>query len=659
MEPQTPSAAGRTPLGPSESAAARAALDRILASPGFGSGTRRSQLLKYLVEQWLNGESDHITEYGLGLDVFGRPASFDPRIDSIVRTEVSRLRVKLREYYQDAGRGDPVVIEIPQRSYAPAMSIRREERVGETSAPAGILAADPNGGYKGYAADAPAPAASVPVMFEAERGRKGPVRSVWRAAALWTVAGIASVGAIVLAISARGHSSPPVTSVVVLPFQDYSPGRDAEYLADGVTEELTNQLAQDRDLRVVARTSASVFKNKGVDVREIGKRLNVGAALEGSLAKDGDSLRVTAQLNRTSDGYHLWSRSYVAEFSDLGKVQAEIGSAVESAVTGRGAPKEEAAPDPEAHDYFLQGSFQLARQTPESLDRSLELFQKAADKDPGYVDAWRGIARAEISRIHYTVEAPRPAFERARRALERALDIRPGDPETLGQLADIDYVYYWDWPRAEKEFQQAVQGGARAPTYSYYGWALATRGRFDEARKQFELAQDLDPLGAGPRFNRALALLLERRFGEARRIFQESIEAGISPLDAHLMLGVTAVYEHNCAEAGTQFDWFAKHLQAPVADFGLALGAACAGNRTQAADYIARAESGGGKGFVSPYQLAMAQASVGNADAAFGDLEKSADAREGQIFYIKYDPIFDGIRKDPRMDALCKRIGLE
>ncbi len=645
-------------------------MERILASRGFGSGTRRSQLLKYLVEQVLNGGSEHITEYGLGLDVFGRPASFDPRMDSIVRTEVSRLRVKLREYYQDAGRDDPVVIEVPQRSYTPAISMREAASGG---GPAGAAAPGPipnpaatfraPGIGEGLAAhvDGAAVEASGAVRegLAVEGRRNGPARGMWRAAGLWSLAGIAVGTAIVLALSTRGHSSPPVTSVVVLPFQDYSPGRDAEYLAAGVTEELTNQLAQDRALRVVARTSAWVFKDKGVDVREIGKRLNVGAALEGSLAKDGNSLRITAQLNRTSDGYHLWSRSYVAQFSDLGKVQAEIGSAVESAVTGRGAPAEEAAPDPEAHDYFLQGSFQLARQTPESLDKSLELFQKAADKDPGYVAAWRGIARAEISRIHFTVEAPKPAFERARQALQRALEIRPGDAETLGQLADIDYVYYWDWPRAEKEFQQAVERGARAPTYSYYGWSLATRGRFDEAWKQFELAQDLDPLGAGPRFNRALALLLDRRFDEARRIFQESIDSNISPLDAHLMLGVTAVYEHNCAEAATQFEWFAKRLQAPIANFGLALGAACAGNNPQAAEYIARAESGAGKGFVSPYQMAMAHAAVGNADAAFADLQKSADAREGQIFYIKYDPIFDGIRKDRRMNEIEKRIGLE
>ena len=649
MEKQSQSSEGWIATGPLHAAppdsprlespspeAVEKAVRRILSSPGFASAPRRSQLFTHLVERQLAGTAGSITEYALGVDIFGRPPSFDPRLDSIVRTEVSRLRARLREYYDGPGKTDPVRIEIPPRGYAPSIAAVREATV---------------------AAPAPPPAA------EAAPPQPPPPRSRRVAAIVLALAGAAGLIGVVLMARAR-IAGAGLASIVVLPFQDYSPARDAAYLADGITEELTNELAQDRELRVVARTSALVFKNRGVDVREIGRRLNVGAALEGSLSKDGDAVRVTAQLNRTSDGYHLWSHSYVTPYRDVATVQAQITQAVRAAVLKRepGAEAPKAAVNPEAHELYLEANYQLSRQTPESLAGGLELFQRAVSIDASYVDAYRGIARAEIARIHFTAEAPKPAFERAHAALMKALEIRPGDAESLGQLADVDYVYYWDWPRAEREFRLASEHGAQATTHSYYGWSLATRGRFEEARKQFEIAQDLDPLGAGPRFNQAMSFLLERRFEDARRVLQESIDENRSPLDAHLMLGVTAMYQRNCAEANRQFQWFADHFPrsggpSPVTSFGLALGAACNGNVNEARQFIAKAQTGGG-GFASPYQLAMAHAAVGDADAAMADLKRSADAREGQIFYIKYDPAFDGIRGDRRFKNLMQEIGL-
>jgi serine/threonine-protein kinase len=621
MAEQTQSGSDWTGLSAAEQAAIQTALDGILASPGFASAGRRSRLLRYLVEHAMAGQGEQVTEYGIGLDVFDRPASFEPRMDSIVRTETSRLRQKLSEYYRTQGQAETIVIELPQRSYVPVLT-RREIAAPKTAA---------------------------------EAGRPKASRRLWRAAALAAVAGIA---ALLIAIRNRPATT-PLTSLVVLPFENYSPNRDAEYVADGVTEELTNELAQRRDLRVVARTSAFAFKGKGVDVREIGRKLNCGAALEGSLSKTGDVVRLTAQLNRTSDGYHLWSHTFEAPYEEIAGVQAQITQSVETALLKKPAASSAAAgsANPEAHDLYLQASYQLSKQTPESLAKSLQLFQQAADKDPAYGNAYRGIARAEIGLIHFTAEAPLPAFGRARRALEKALANNPDDGEALGQLADIDYVYGWDWPRAEGEFRLALEHGGQYNTHSYYGWCLATRGRFAEAHRQLELAQDLSPLG--PRFNRAMAYLLEHRFEDAKRIWHESIEANTSVLDSHLMLGVAAMYQKDCREANAQFDWFAKQYPSPVADFGLAFGAACEGHADQARQYIARAKAEKGPGFASPYQAAMARAWVGDTDAAFEELEKAAEAREGQIFYIEYDSAFDSIRNDPRFLALEKKVGLK
>ncbi len=605
-----------------DSAEVRAALERVLASPGFASAARRSRLLRYLVEHALAGSGGDVTEYGIGLDVFERPPSFDPRVDSIVRTETSRLRQKLREYYAARNGGEPIHIEIPPRSYVPLIGVCH------------------------------APAAPVSTARVNRQRRTGAL-----------VAALVIAGGIAAAALVRSRlAGAPLTSVVVLPFADYSPRADAEYLADGVTEELTNELAQRRDLRVVSRTSAFAFKGRGVDVREIGKRLAAGAALEGSISKAGDTVRVTAQLNRTSDGYHLWSSSFETPYRDLALTEARISQAVEAAVLRRAAPEKAAAPstaDSEAHDLYLRASYEMSRQTPDSFLRALELYQAAVKRDPTYVNAYRGMARAETARIHITAEAPRPAFERARAALEKALEIQPGDAESLGQLADIDYVYEWDWPRAEREFRTAVERGAQSTTRSYYGWALATRGRFDEAHRQLRIAQDLDPLGAGPRTNQALAFMLERRYEQMRRVLQESIDANSSVLAAHLLMGLAYLYERDCARADENFNWVARRFPSPLANIGLAFNASCRGDAQSAKGYIAKASETGGAAFVSPYQLAMAYAFVNDREAALANLEKSAEAREGQIFYIKYDAAFAGIRGDPRFTALEKKIGLE
>jgi adenylate cyclase len=261
-----------------------------------------------------------VTEYGIGLDVFDRSPSFEPRMDSIVRTETSRLRQKLSEYYRTQGQSETIVIELPQRSYVPVLT-RRE-----------IEAAKPEA--------------------EAEKP-KAPRRLWWTAAAIAAVLGIAAL--ILIAVRNRPATA-PLTSLVVLPFENYSANRDAEYLADGITEELTNELAQRRDLRVVARTSAFAFKGKAVDVREIGRRLNAEAALEGSVSKTGDVVRLTAQLNRTSDGYHLWSHSFEAPFEEIAGVQAQITQSVETALLKTpGRRRRQAAPPTRRRTTFTYG----------------------------------------------------------------------------------------------------------------------------------------------------------------------------------------------------------------------------------------------------------------------------------------------------------------
>jgi TolB-like protein len=611
----------------------RAYVADLLTKPAFAASGRRGQLLHYLVQHTLRGDADKVNEYAIGLDVFDKPTSFDPRIESVVRTEFSRLRQKLKDYYAEEGRGDRIVIDFPPRSYAAAFTFRN-------------LAAEAMG------APQLVPAASKPATRV----------SVWvPAAALAVVVAIGALAGFALwnrhaMLVARER---PIHSIVVLPFENYSPGHQDEYMADGMTEELTNDLAQLRDLRVVARTSAFAFKGKGEDVRTIGQLLTVDAVLEGSFTKEGDQVRITAQLNRTADGYHLWSHSYETESNDLLAVQQDVANAIADQIRRiQGGPAPVIRADtasPEAHDLYLQGVYQLYLSTPESTGKAVQLFQKAIDLDPSFARAYLAIGDAEMNLVTLTSARAAEAFPKIRAATQKAIDLDPNLSEAWGNLALANYSFDWNWTRAEEEFRRAVQLGADAGTREDYGWSLMTRGRFAEAHEQLRLAEEQDPLSVGPLFDEFYVYNFERNTAGEKDMLAEMQRVQPNFLGVYGLNVVTSVQQRDCGTARREADWAGKNYpQLPVTQSILAFAAACEGNRAETLRHIAEMTRLG----APAYQVAIAWAMIGDADHAIAELGKSADAHEGQILYLRYDPFFDGIRSDPRYVALEKRVGL-
>ncbi len=605
--------------------AVRACLSRVLASPGFVNAPKRARLLSYLVDAATAPAPKPLSEYGIGLDVFDRPASFDPKLDSIVRTELSRLRQKLKDYYADPACNDPLAIEIPARSYVPVFVPR-------------------------------------PPSNNAAQGT-GPTRPISRFVVPLLIGVLIAVAGFTLYRFWTARPAPAVAtnSIVVLPFQNLSSSHDQEYLADGVTEELTNELAQRTELHVVARTSAFQFKGKGVDIRTIGRALNAAVAVEGSIDAEGNRVRVTAQLNRTSDGYHLWSRSYEVARSDLLLAESQVSAGVLAALgLSDGASRHTGSThDPTAHDLYLQGRYQLSLATPQSYRDALELFRAAVAKDPSYVAAYIGVAQGEIDVIHITAGEPKQGLERARAALKKAISVDPASADAHGMMGYIAYNYDWDWPRAEQEYKLALDEGAQSQVHSFYAAGLASRGRFAEAQEQFAVAEDLDPLSTGIRFNEALAFYLAHRYTDARSVLSKMLAVNPKLLSAHLFLGLSALAEHDCRRADAEFGWAARTYPMPVTTNGLAFAAACHNNVALARRYLSDTEAYRGPDFVSPYQLAMGYAMIGDKDSTFHWLKKSADAREGQIMYLLFDPAFDGVRGDPRYVAVETRVGLK
>ena len=632
-------ASPRTP--DSRSQAIRSTLERLLGTQHFSASSRRGQLLRYLVEHTLKGDADKINEYAIGLDVFQKPTSFDPRIESLVRTEFSRLRQRLKDYYAEGGRRDAIVIDFPPRSYVASFTFRDASKLRETTA---------------FPDPAPALELAPP---SARRARR-----LWLIGAI-AVTCVAAVAAIMLwnhhasLAAAKQPIKEPIQAIVVLPFENYSPDHQDDYIADGITEELTNDLAQWRELRVVARTSAFAFKGKGEDIRTIGQQLNADTVLEGSFTRDGNRVRITAQLNRATDGYHLWSHSYETQSNDMLAMQDEVATSITDAIRlirGGSAPAiHEPTTNPEAHDLYLQGEYQYYLHTQESLAKAIELFQAAIARDPNFARAYLGVGLAELAESSMTTVTQEETLPRVRAAAEKAIEIDPNLGDAHGLLADVIYTWELKWNDAETEYRRAIDLGAGAEVRARYGWSLATRGRFADAHEQLRLAAEQDPLSILPPFDEFLASYLERDVAGQQRALDRLHQINPQFFGGPAWTLVGAMARHDCAAVLGNATQFAKTFpKLPVTETMLAFDAVCRNDNMAALDRIRQM-----KADQAPhYQLAIVYALLHDKDEALAELNRAADAHEGQILYIKYEPFFDEIRNDPRYVALEKRVGL-
>jgi adenylate cyclase len=620
----------------SRDAQVREQLDRILASPGFQGASRRARLLRFLVEQVLEGRGDSLKEPVIATEVFERAPDYNPQVDSVVRVEVGRLRSRLGEYYGQAGPDEPVRIEIPKGGYRPVFEFRNA-----------------------------APQAKAESVAESvtERGPEQPERArrPWRQN--WKL--LAGCAAGILALAGVGWlvRAPAIPeSVAVLPFLNFSGDASNEYLGDGISEEVTEALAQSADLRVVARTSAFQYKGKSVDVREVGRKLGAKAVLEGSVGRRGDQFHVVAQLIRASDGYHLWSDAYDAGLAELPSVEARIGQAVREKLSpsGPAAPKDtKTAKDPAAHDLYLRAAYEFSRRTVDSTRNAIELAEQAVEKDSTYAQPYVLMASGESQLTTLFAETPHSAAEHARQDLAKALELDPDNNGAHALMAMLAYTDQWDWPRAEHEFRIALAAGSHGSAENLYGWCLMTRGRFAEARRHLEIAADLDPLSLGPQLNQVEEMLAERNYPQAKHKVDQILETAPSNFVAIALASSVALYQKDCP-AITK--WSSKLLaiypQSPYSHLQALGEDAFCGHPERVDGELAEIVSGHPPGYLSPYALATVYAAREDADRSMSYLQKSADLREPTLLLVKVERVFDMMRQDRRFIALERQIGL-
>jgi serine/threonine-protein kinase len=474
--------------------------------------------------------------------------------------------------------------------------------------------------------------------------------------------------ALLLVLPKRG--SRPVSahkrSIAVLPFLDLSPKKENEYLCDGIAENLISSLSALRDLRVPARTSAFSFKGRGQDIREIGHRLNVETVLEGSVQASGDRLRVTVQLINVADGFHLWSEKFDREKGDLFAIQDEIAEAVVRILKveylgekGTLFIKHRPA-NSEAYHLYLQGRFFWNRREKESLEKAVEYFKEALERDPDYAPAYAGLADAYVVLGSNRLYPPDEAYPKAKEAALRALDIDEKLAEARTSLAAVKADYDWDFSGAEREYKWALELNPNyATARHWYALLLSDLGRHEEAISEIYFAQRLDPLSSRIKANVGLILYNARRYDQALEELKKALEIDPCHVSTYEYLGL--VYSQTgrfteAVEAGGR----AIELGGNPADIDIDLACAYArsGNMAESRKILARIKESRKSSFVSPASIAAIHGHLGERDEAFDWLEKAYEERDPALLELKSAPRFDPLRTDPRFSALLKKIGL-
>jgi len=631
--------------------AVRAELERLLVSQALRDSEHLKRFLRYIVESSLADQGDQLKEYRLGVEVFDRDTSFDPKLDPVVRMAARRLRAKLQKYYDTEGRSNAIRIEVPKGAYIASFA----SAPGSETRSAETLPGRING-----AEISPSEARAHP---EPER---------FRARAPFRTGRVAVVCALILGIGGsvlylrHARSLPPApqpASLVVLPFLNLTGNPNNEFLTDGITDEITGRIATASGLRVVARTSAFKFKGKAKDVRDIGKELNVSFVLEGSIQNQGDRLRTTAQLIRTADGYHVWSETYEREFKDTFAVEDQISRALATALSSRfppatGSNVKARTADPVAHELCLRGRYLGQRLSLDDLKSATSYFNQALDRDPLYAEAFAGLAAAYATEGANAYAAAADVYPKARAAADRAIELDPNQSDAHSILANITFFYDWDRPDAEREFKRAIEldpNSARA--HQWYGILLYYSRRFDEAREQFRRAKELNPLAIQIDLTMVMLFEAEHNYDRAieldRRILSEHDHPTPRAL-LGLLYADKKQYKDAIIEAQKAVALAGKD---PDLNLVLANIDAQSGRRDEALA-IVREFVSNQKALTVPFTIAGVYAELGDRQQMYYWLDMAIEQRSPACLKLDIAEVFDAYRSEPRFQEILRKAGL-
>jgi serine/threonine-protein kinase len=459
------------------------------------------------------------------------------------------------------------------------------------------------------------------------------------------------------------------SSIAVLPFATLSADPEQDYFCDGMAEEIINALTQVEDLRVVARTSSFAFKGKHEDVREIGRKLNVETVLEGSVRKAGNRLRITAQLVKVDDGYHLWSERYDRDMEDVFAIQDEISMAIVEKLKIKllGGQKTKLVKrhtdDLEAYNSYLKGRYFWNKRTEKGLMKGIEYFRKAIKLDPEYAVAYTGLADSYNLLSAYSIASPGESIPKAKTAAMKALEIDPDLAEAHECLGHVSMLYDWKWLDAQREFKRAIELNPNyATAHQRHGILLTAMGRMDEALAEIRRAHELDPLSLIINTDVGLFFFFEHQYDQAAEQCKKPLEMDLNFAVAHFALGLALEQMARHEEAASEFQQ-AMTLSGgnPIYVSALGHALAVAGKRDEAQKTLNELTRLSKQRYASPYSIATVYAGLGEKDQAFGWLQRACGERSVWLghLHLRVDPRLDCLHSDPRFAQLLRHLGLE
>lgn len=455
------------------------------------------------------------------------------------------------------------------------------------------------------------------------------------------------------------RSAPVASSIAVLPFADMSADRNQNYFSDGLAEDLLNDLARTPGLRVAARTSSFQFRDKGADLAEIGKKLGVATILEGSVQKQGDRVRISAELVKAEDGFQLWSGKYDRNLNDVFAVQDEIARAITGELKVRllsadGEIVPQRATNPAAYNAYLQGRYYYERRTANDIDLAYQYFQQAVRLDPNYARGWSALAWAGIAR---TEGGPSFAegYRDARSAAQRALQLDPGLAEAHAAVGRIERSFDWDWAGANAAFQKALALEPQNSVVLLGASSLqASLGNFEEAIALNRRAVEIDPLSVTAHLSMGMHAYYGGHPELAIDAFQKALAISPNAPAAHYLLGLVYLATSRSQQALAEFERDPVGSERTV---GEALAYYALGRKPEAdaalhqllTDYRSQAA----------FQIAEVYAYRDEPDSAMHWLEAARAHKDAGVAAIKGDPLLKNLEGDARFTAFLQSIGLQ
>lgn len=456
-----------------------------------------------------------------------------------------------------------------------------------------------------------------------------------------------------------------IDSLAVLPFYNASNDLNMEYLSDGITESIMSSLSNLPQLKVIARSTVFRYKGVLIDPQEVGRALGVRAVMMGRVQQIGDRLVISAELVNVEDGSRIWGNQYHRNSSDIFAIQEELAREISEQLSLRlsGEEKERLTKrfteNREAYESYLRGRYAWGRRTIEELKGGVEYFRQAIAKDADYSLAHAGIADCLLLLGQFGAERPRLIMPQAKAAALRAIQLDERLGEAYASLAQIRFIYEWDWPEAEDNFQQALRLSPTYPTaHQWHGEYLASLGLFDRGLAELKRARDLDPLSLIINTNLGLTYYWARRYDLAIEQLKDAIALEPHFFRAHLHLGM--VYERKSMDeqAIAELQKAMSINKTPWTLAGLGHAYAVFGERSKARKLLAELIKLSRDQYVSCATMAVISAGFEDeADQTIEFLEKAYEERSALLIWLKIWSIFDHLRGDPRFISLLRRIG--